>query len=593
MLQRTIWSVVFLVAVAVGQTDSSRAAPEHVGVLADEKLVGLWGVEQMYGPLVRGELTIDGRSDEWRAHIAGCDAVVQHHGQEVSFILTGDRGEFRGRLSADKKQIAGQWIQAPGATLHQRYASPVRLRELAPDVWRGTVAPLDDRITFFLMIDRTTGGKVTAYIRNPEHNWFGRGAYEVSTTGNTIALTRGEQRLEGSYEVESDSLLLGLVDGAPPLKLVRRKRDDALGFLPRLTGSTYHYQQPINENDGWAAASLAEVGLSPQPVVQLIEKILAANPADNSLNVQSLLIARHGKLVLEEYFYGFSKNRSHDMRSASKTFAPMLVGIARDKGAKINPGDRVLSLFPQYQNIANIDDRKRQITLGNLMNMASGLCDDSDPKDNEDTMQEQTEQPDWYKYALDLPMRKDPGGRDAAYCSSNLNLVGGAVRHVTGRDLPDFFDEFVAQPLQFRGFYMNLMPTGEGYMGGGLYLTPRDQLKIGQIYLAGGIWNGKQILSRQWVNESLQERTSFVSMGDFDPPVHGYGYGWHTRALKAGERTYRDYYMGGNGGQIIIILPELDMVVVFNGGNYGEANKFFRWEAELLPQYIIPAVTTQ
>jgi CubicO group peptidase (beta-lactamase class C family) len=82
-------------------------------------------------------------------------------------------------------------------------------------------------------------------------------------------------------------------------------------------------------------------------------------------------------------------------------------------------------------------------------------------------------------------------------------------------------------------------------------------------------------------------------MGDFDPPVHGYGFGWHTRALKAGNKTYRDYYMGGNGGQNVIILPELDMVVVFSGGNYGEAKKFFRWESALLPQYIIAAVTDQ
>src|SRR5215475_6034628 len=199
MLERTICSVALVVAAAFGQTDLPHAAPNSVGLVPGEKLVNLWGAEQMYGPLVRGELTIDTRAKEWHARIAGFDAVVQHDEQQVSFALTGDRGEFRGRLSTDKKQIAGQWVQAPGVTLRQRYASPVRLRELAPGVWRGAVVPLDDRISFFLMIDRTTGGRVTAYIRNPEHNWFGRGTYEVSTTGNTIALTRGEQQLKGRY----------------------------------------------------------------------------------------------------------------------------------------------------------------------------------------------------------------------------------------------------------------------------------------------------------------------------------------------------------------------------------------------------------
>jgi CubicO group peptidase (beta-lactamase class C family) len=572
---------IFLVVFALpGDLWSQTANPP------EEKFLGLWGVEQMYGPMVRGELTIDGRGKDWHAQISGFDAAVELSEQQVRFRLPGNQGEFRGRVAAGKKQILGQWIQMP-----QRYASPVRLSELIPGVWRGMVVPLDERITFFLMVSRKADGSLSAYIRNPEHNWFGRGSYAWIAKGDAVTLKRGEQEIAGRYETESDSLILGLVDGAPPLKLSRRKREEALGFVPRLPGAAYAYRQPIDENDGWQTGSLGEAGLDPKPLAALVERILAGDPAENALDIQGLLIARHGKLVLEEYFYGFSSDRPHDMRSASKTFAPMLVGIARDHGAKISAGDPALSFFPQYQSIANIDDLKRRMTLGDLMNMASGLCDDGDPKSSEDTMQEQSEQPDWYKYALDLPMRKNPGGRDAVYCSSNLNLVGGAVHHATGRWLPDFFDEFVAQPLEFRSFYLNLMPTGEGYMGGGLYLRPRDQLKVGQVYLAGGLWNRKRVLDREWVTQSLQERTSFVSMGGFDPPVHGYGYGWHTRVHKAGNKTYRDYFMGGNGGQNVIILPALDMVVVFSGGNYGEAKKFFRWESELLPQYVIAAVT--
>ena len=558
---------------------------------SDDKLLGLWGVEQTYGPAVRGELTLDSRGSMWLAQIAGFDAAVEQHEQQLRFALPGGRGEFRGRFTADKLEIVGQWIQPAVIAMNQRYASPVRLVQVVRGVWRGVVVPLESRVTFFVMLERKADGSVAAYLRNPEHNWFGRGPYTYSKTGDTISLKRGQQQLGGLYDAQSDALWLELVDGAAPLKFTRRRPEEALGFVPRVAASTYRYRQPIDEKDGWQTGSLAEVGLDPKPLAALVEKILAADPAENSLNMQSLLIARHGKLVLEEYFYGFSSDRAHDMRSASKTFATMLLGIARDTGAKSAPENSALSFFPQYTSIANLDDRKRKITLADLMNMASGLCDDADPNSGEDAMQEQSAQPDWYKFALDLPMKKDPGGKDAVYCSSNLNLVGGAVRQATGRWLPEFFDEFVAQPLQFRGFYMNLMPTGEAYMGGGLYLRPRDQLKVGQVYLAGGVWNGKRVLSRQWVEESLQQRTSFVSGGDFDPPVHGYGYGWHTRAMKVGSKIVRDFYMGGNGGQNVIILPELDMVVVFSGGNYGEARKFFRWESELLPQYIIPAAS--
>lgn len=108
------------------------------------------------------------------------------------------------------------------------------------------------------------------------------------------------------------------------------------------------------------------------------------------VNIHSLLISRHGKLVLEEYFYGFTPDRVHDMRSASKTVAPMLIGIARDQGVKLGLDSAVYQAFPQYKPFANWDDRKTRLTLGNLITMTSGYaCDDNDDASpgNEDVMQ--------------------------------------------------------------------------------------------------------------------------------------------------------------------------------------------------------------
>jgi CubicO group peptidase (beta-lactamase class C family) len=178
----------------------------------------------------------------------------------------------------------------------------------------------------------------------------------------------------------------------------------------------------------------------------LHRKILKAIPSpDNLLNIHSLLIARHGKLVLEEYFYGYEADRTHDMRSASKAIAPVLVGIARDRGVRIGPETPAFSLFPKYEPFANWDQRKSRMTVEDLMNMASGLSiDDADSLSpgEENRMQGQTEQPDWYKYTLDLPMARDPGGEHPIYGSANINLVGGAVRNATGRWLPELFDEY-------------------------------------------------------------------------------------------------------------------------------------------------------
>ena len=139
---------------------------------------------------------------------------------------------------------------------------------------------------------------------------------------------------------------------------------------------------------------------------------------------------------------------------------------------------------------------------------------------------------------------------------------------------------------------MNLMPTGEAYMGGGLYLRPRDELKLGQLYLSRGIWNRRRIVREYWVRQSTAAYSTFAPQTDYDAP-HEYGFGWHINRLRAGDRVFRVYSAGGNGGQIVMVIPDLDLVVGFNGGSYGEFTKWYRWGLQLVPQYIIPAALSQ
>jgi CubicO group peptidase (beta-lactamase class C family) len=570
---------------------TSVAQPAPPGSKADEQaLIGLWGIEQTFGPAIGGELTIEIHTPRWRARIAGIEAEVWQEDDQVNFVLPGTAGKFRGRLSKDRRRIVGHWIQPGGAyPYNQPYATPVELTATRAQSWRGNVAPLEQKISFYVLIQRAPDGTLSAFVRNPEANLFRRRFYKVEVNGYTVRFSRDSDQLTGSYDHQADELTLPLLDSHPPLTLTRRNRKNAVGFYPRRDEDAYVYTKPKTENDGWATASLTDVDLDTRPIAALIEKILTADRSADTLNIQALLIARHGKLVLEEYFYGFNKDRPHDMRSASKTYAPVLAGIARDGGAKIGPDTPAYSLFPEYKPFANWDERKNRLKLRDLMTMTPGLaCDDGDESSpgQEDRMQSQTEQPDWYKYTLDLPMKREPGGDQAIYCSASINLVGGAVRNATRTWLPEYFYKHLAAPLEIRSYHMNLMPTGEAYSGGGLYMRPRDQLKLGQLYLAGGVWNGKRIISRQWVEESVARRATFVSKTDID---HGYGYAWHVRDLKVGHRSFRDYFLGGNGGQNVIVIPDLDIVIGFTGGSYGEPNKFFRWERELVPQYIIPA----
>lgn len=574
---------------------SSVAVMAQAAAKGDQSLVGLWGTEQSFGPLVRGTLTIDARQPQWRASIAGFQVFVDQSDGRVTFSLPVGAGEFRGSLDHASKIINGEWVQPAGVVNNNRYATPVTLLAVGPSVWRGEVVPLDDRVSFYVSIQPQPGGSLTAVIVNPEYNFFRRRSYDVALNGSTVTFTnpkRSDDHFAGSYDKASDRLLLILLDLYPPLPLSRRDQGDALGFYARTSGtSNYAYTTPIAENDGWQTASLAEVGLSEQPIAALVEKILTADPTDNPLDIDSLLIARHGKLVFEEYFHGFDEQRPHDMRSASKTFAPVLVGIARDHGIKIGPDTPVYSLFPEHKPFAHWDARKSQVTLQALMTMTSGFaCDDNDDTSpgNEDDMQSQTAQPDWYTYTLDLPMSAQPGGKHAIYCSADLNLVGGAVAHATQSWLPTFFEEYVARPLQFYTYHINLMPTGEAYMGGGLYLRPRDELKIGQLYLSGGIWNHRRVVSQDWVRQSITAYSTFAPQTNYDAP-HEYGLGWHVNRLRGGDNVFVAYSAGGNGGQIVMVIPELDLVVGFNGGSYGEFAKWYRWGLQIVPQYIIPA----
>jgi CubicO group peptidase (beta-lactamase class C family) len=559
-------------------------------------LVGLWGTEQSFGPLVRGILTMDARQAQWHAAIAGFEVSVERNGDRLSFSLPNGAGEFRGRLDPTSNTINGQWIQPAGAVNNNRYATPVRLVAVSKSVWAGGVVPLDDRVSFYAAIKPQPGGSMTAVIINPEFNLFRRRSYDVALNDSNVTFTnpkRSQDHFNGTYDKASGHLFLSLLDSYPPLPLSRRDRGDALGFYARTPGTAqYTYTRPI-AGDGWPTASLADVGISEKPIAALIEKILTADPTDNPVDIDSLLIARHGKLVLEEYFHGFDKERPHDMRSASKTLAPIVVGIARDRGVNLSPDTPIYPLFPEDKPFSQWDARKSQVTLKALMTMTSGFaCDDNDDASpgNEDNMQSQTAQPDWYKYTLDLPMAAKPGGRHAVYCSADLNLVGGAVAHATHSWLPEFFELYLARPLQFGTYHINLMPTGEAYMGGGLYLRPRDELKLGQLYLSGGTWHATRIVSEDWVRQSTTGYSTFDPQTNYDA-LHEYGFGWHINRLQVGDRVFRADSAGGNGGQIVMVIPDLDLVVSINGGSYGEFTKWYRWGLQLVPQYIIPALS--
>jgi len=550
-------------------------------------LIGLWGTTRSFGPEIRGELTIRRAGNGWRADIGGTWATVEMGGSEVRFTLAGDKGSFRGHREADG--IRGHWIQPAGPVTGVAWATPVELRPAGDGAWRGTVVPLEESMTLYVDIVAESDGKLIAVLRNPDGAYRNR-RLALAAEGSHLkfsSVNNGATVLEGDRDAKAGRILLPIPGLGTTLELTRQSRGQAIGYFPRTPAEPrYAYRPPLPERDGWRTSTLSAEGFDQARISELVQKIFDTDPRPQTAPlIQGLLVARHGKLVLEEYFYGFDKESRHDLRSGGKTFASVLAGIAIDRGAKFGPQTPVYSLFPEYAGFANPDPRKSKMTVEHLMTMTSGFaCDengDDNAPGNEDKMQGQTGQPDWYKFILDLPLSAAPGEK-FAYCTGGVNLIGGVVRNATRAWLPDFFDRYFARPLEFHRYHLNLTPTGEAYLGGGTHIRSRDALKLGQLYLDGGVWNGKRIVSKHWVDVSVAPHPMNAKGTD--------GYNWHTNSIKAGDRVYRQYEANGNGGQLLMVIPDLDLVVLFTAGNYGNYMVWRRFREELLPNDILSAI---
>lgn len=548
-------------------------------------LVGLWGSETTSGPRVRGELTLERGPQQWMASVGGYHVTAPLTGDSIRIVLPGGEGELRSRIDSGGV-VRGFWVQPP--VYGSPYATPVVLQRVHQRAWRGTVAPLEGRFSLYLLIRRDGDGSLQGVFRNPEMNWTGGAPwFRVTRQRDSISFvdpTTGKPSFVQPYDSAQRRISMEV---GGPISLTPLSLDEAAGFLPRSPAeSSQHYRAPLRREDGWRTGRAKAVGMDEARLAQLVERIATTDPTGKGAPlIHSVLVARRGRLVLEEYFFGYSAERLHDLRSASKTFTSVMAGAAMQAGAPITMTTPVTSVFRGRGTGLAHDPRKDRITMGNLLTHSSGLaCDENDSESpgNEGTMQQQTRQPDWYRYVLDLPMAHDPG-TTYAYCSGGMNLAGGMIARTTEMWLPDFFDRYVARPLGIDRYAMNLMPTGEAYAGGGVYLRPRDLLKFGQAYLDGGTWNGKRVVTVPWAKESTapQIRT---------PDGASDGYGWHRHELQLAGKSYPSYEANGNGGQFLIVVPELDLAVVFTAGNYNQYPIWRKFRDELVPQYIMAAL---
>ena len=568
-------AAIVLATAAVGQT-----APR-------ESFEGLWAAKQRFGPDIRGTLLILARDGALRADLAGLSVPVRVEGTSLSFALPDGRGSFRGVRSGG--DIFGQWIQPATVRSGLGFATPVRLRPDGRGRWRGEIVPFDDHMTYFLPVTRGADGRFAAYLRNPERN-MGRfiPVSRLEVEGEAVRLIgtrRGEQRetVLASGRRDAEAGVLSVPINGASFDFARESATSS-PFYPRSrTGERYRYAPPVRLDDGWPVGTLEEEGISREAIERFVQMLIDTRMESvGSSQIHSLLIARHGRLVLEEYFHGYDRDTPHDTRSAAKSWTAVLIGAAMQAGIPIRLDTPVYATMLATPP-ADLDPRKRAMTLEHLITMTAGFhCDDNtDAPGAEDVMQQQTEEPDWLRYTLNVPMVTAPGER-IVYCSAEPNLAGGLLERIAGEPLPELFERLVARPLGMGRYHLFLSPTGSAYGGGGHHFRPRDFLKLAQLMLNEGSWQGRRIVSREWARQSTAALRNLS-------PVQTYGYLWNSVGYPYRGRTLHAFFAAGNGGQIFMGIPELDLAIGFTGGNYSDAALLIP-QRVYVPEHILPAV---
>ena len=333
---------------------------------------------------------------------------------------------------------------------------------------------------------------------------------------------------------------------------------------------------PASLNDGWAVAEPAMTGM----VEARIEEALALIADKKQQEIDSLLLARDGKLVVERYWKKAAQDRPHDLRSATKSITGLLVGIAIERGLIHSLDEPVATFFPDYVTKPS-QAHFHAITVRHLLEMSSGLAaDDWNPKSpgNEERMYRSK---DWLGFFFSLP-QAEPPGKNFHYCTAGVVILGEIIARASGQSLEKFAAEQLFSPLGIHEVLWAKAPKGVLDAGGHLQLRTRDFLKIGQLMADHGRWHGQQVVPESWAIASLKISHFMPGAMSTGP---AFGFLWWLEPIE-GERV-KSFQARGNGGQFLIIVPEKKLVAAFTGEAFNDSRQLFPFQ--LMVTHLIPA----
>jgi len=320
--------------------------------------------------------------------------------------------------------------------------------------------------------------------------------------------------------------------------------------------TTWHYRPPEQIDDEWSVTSLKDAKISQQALDDLIQKVLDGKYR----GLDALLVARGGDLVLEEYFHFGSRNEIHQIQSVTKSVTSLVFGIAYDEGLIGDLERPVYDFFPNYSDSAWVKEAY-PISLKHALMMSAGLdwrekgVSYTNPLNDAIRMNKSG---DMYGYVLsrDIDQSKRPGEK-FEYTSGLSILLGGVLLQETGMPIDKYAEQTLFKQLGIENYYWS-SHADQVHTGGGLSMRPRDLLKLGQLVLDSGCWNGKQVISESWIRESTKAHLTVEG----SRKGRGYGYQWWRDMFYVDQKGYPAIYASGYGWQLLWVIPDLEMVVL-------------------------------
>lgn len=334
----------------------------------------------------------------------------------------------------------------------------------------------------------------------------------------------------------------------------------------------FTYEKPAELNDGIKTSTPGTENFSIEVIDTIMKKVYNKDLGD----LHSILISKNGKLILEDYFDGYTGLDLHSLKSATKSISSLLIGIAIDKGYIKSIDQKIPDFFPGYSGIINAD--WKNITLRNILTMSAGLdwtegLDEKVHKESDDIIRD----------VLKRGIKNKPG-EVFNYVSVNMQLIAGIIKNTTGLKADEFAGKYLFGPLGIKKYDWNYnRQNGNPLMTGALALKPRDMLKIGLLVKDKGVFNGRRIVSEGWIEQSTKSQINVDNIFD-------YGFLWWIGKSQTAPGL-NIIIANGWGSQFIIILPEYDIVVVTTGAN-NEMEKHFL-PLKMFDTYIVKELITK